>query len=441
MANIENDNSKKNSNRSKKSKKTNEEAAEVLSNVEESSASEQLKALVEAAQVEWQILDGDGVEFTEEAGNVGLTEMEAAEIEAVEEENQPDELETTDEAVEFIEADHAVSIIESLLFSSDKPVSLATFKQIFKGTNIKSKDITRAVDGLASEYASAKRGVTIEEINGGFQLRTKSDNSEYLRRLSKTRPFKLSGPALEVLSIIAYKQPCVKSELDEIRGVESGHLLRALMERGLCSFAGKSELPGKPMMYQTTRKFLEIFGLRNLRELPTLSEIDELIPEGIGDEEPEQKQKLSDITGDLSREISGNYSEGEEDLLKITDQLQQINTSSDFFEQEKIRQREKREFEKAQNIREALTVGEAVDSKDQKWLARYEAKLSEASLQAEAALTGETIASAADEVSEDASLQALATVEESIEESLVEEDSEVDSSDDLAAMPDWDEEA
>lgn len=441
MANIENDNSKKNSNRSKKSKKTNEEAAEVSSNVEENSASEQLKALVEAAQVEWQILDGDGVEFTEEAGNVGLTEMEAAEIEAVEEENQPDELETTDEAVEFIEADHAVSIIESLLFSSDKPVSLATFKQIFKGTNIKSKDITRAVDGLASEYASAKRGVTIEEINGGFQLRTKSDNSEYLRRLSKTRPFKLSGPALEVLSIIAYKQPCVKSELDEIRGVESGHLLRALMERGLCSFAGKSELPGKPMMYQTTRKFLEIFGLRNLRELPTLSEIDELIPEGIGDEEPEQKQKLSDITGDLSREISGNYSEGEEDLLKITDQLQQINTSSDFFEQEKIRQREKREFEKAQNIREALTVGEAVDSKDQKWLARYEAKLSEASLQAEAALTGETIASAADEVSEDASLQALATVEESIEESLVEEDSEVDSSDDLAAMPDWDEEA
>ena len=319
------------------------------------------------------------------------------------------------------------------MFSSEKPVSLGTFKQIFKGTNIKSTDIKRALDGLASEYASSKRGVSIEEINGGYQLRTKSDNAEYLRRLSKTRPFKLSGPALEVLSIIAYKQPCVKSELDEIRGVESGHLLRALMERGLCSFAGKSELPGKPMMYQTTRKFLEIFGLRNLRELPTLSEIDELIPEGIGDEEPEQKQKLSDITGDLSNEITGNYSEGEEDLLKITDQLQQINTSSDFFEQEKIRQREKREFERAQDIREALTVGEAVDSKDQKWLARYEAKLAEVSIQAEAAMTDETIT--------DASLQVLVSVEEAIEESTADDDSEMDSSDDLAAMPDWDEEA
>lgn len=430
MANIENDRK-----RSKKSKKANEEAAVS----EETTASAQLKALVEAAQVEWQIADGQGIEFTESESSeeieISATEADA-EVDETEEDNQ---LDASDEAVEFIEADQAVSIMESLLFSSEKPVSLGTFKQIFKGTNIKSKDITRAIDGLASEYAASKRGVTIEEINGGYQLRTKSDNAEYLRRLSKTRPFKLSGPALEVLSIIAYKQPCVKSELDEIRGVESGHLLRALMERGLCSFAGKSELPGKPMMYQTTRKFLEIFGLRNLRELPTLSEIDELIPEGIGDEEPEQKQKLSDITGDLSKEITGNYSEGEEDLLKITDQLQQINVSSEFFEQEKIRQREKRDFDKAQNIREALTVGEAVDSKDQKWLARYEAKLAEASIQAEAAMTGETIASSASEVTEDAGLQALVTVEESIEESMVEE--EIDSSEDLAAMPDWDEEA
>lgn len=412
MANIENDRK-----RSKKSKKAKEEAAVS----EESMASEQLKALVEAAQVEWQIAEDSGIEFAEEVDDAGLTEMEG--------ENS---LDSTDEAVEFIDADQAISIMESLLFSSEKPVSLGTFKQIFKGTNVKSKDITRALDGLASQYAAANRGVTIEEINGGYQLRTKSDNAEYLRRLSKTRPFRLSGPALEVLSIIAYKQPCIKSELDEIRGVESGHLLRALMERGLCSFAGKSELPGKPMMYQTTRKFLEIFGLRNLRELPTLSEIDELIPEGIGEEEPEQKQKLSDITGDLSREITGNYSEGEEDLLKITDQLQQINTSSTFFEEEKIRQRERREFEKAQNIREAITVGEAVDSKDQKWLARYEAKLNEASIQAETAMT---------EVVPEAKLDALVAIEEAIEESAVEDEVELDSSDDLSAMPDWDEEA
>ena len=234
------------------------------------------------------------------------------------------------------------------------------------------------------------------------------------------------------------------------------------MERGLCSFAGKSELPGKPMLYQTTRKFLEIFGLRNLRELPTLSEIDELIPEGIGDEPDLKKEKLSDITGDLTREFTaGTYSEGEEDLLKITDQLQQINTSSDFFEQEKIRQRERRDFERAQDIREALTVGESVDSKDQKWLARYEAKLAEASLQARAAAAGDTssLMSSSGEMSLDGELEALATVEESLEEAAdhparaeltedftetssqeSDDDSLEDSTDDLSAMPDWDEE-
>src|SRR5204863_3661148 len=101
--------------------------------------------------------------------------------------------------------------------------------------------------------------------------------------LVKGRSFRLSGPALEVLSIVAYKQPVIKSEIDQIRGVESGHLVRALMEKNIVRFAGKSELPGKPMLYATTKEFLELFGLRNIRELPTLSEIDELIPEGIGE--------------------------------------------------------------------------------------------------------------------------------------------------------------
>lgn len=402
---------------------------------QDTSAADQLKALVENAQIEWHMAE-KGVDFVEDAPAEEISEMEISEESEASEENEATDMAMADEAIEFIDADQAISIIESLLFSSEKPVTLATLKQIFKGTNIKTKDITQALDGLMSEYASQKRGVTLEEVTGGYQIRTKTDNAEYLRRLSKTRPFKLSGPALEVLSIIAYKQPCVKAELDEIRGVESGHLLRALMERGLVSFAGKSELPGKPMLYQTTRKFLEIFGLRNLRELPTLSEIDELIPEGIGDEVDQKKEKLSDITGDLSKEFTANsYSEGEEDLLKITDQLQQINTSSDFFEQEKIRQREKRDFEKAQNIREALTVGEAVDPKDQKWLARYEAKLAEVSLQAEAAATETS----------DNNLEVLAAVEGELEQAAAEaeESSELeeDMSDDLSAMPDWDEEA
>ena len=147
------------------------------------------------------------------------------------------------------------------------------------------------------------------------------------------------------------------------------------MEKHLLTFGERSDLPGKPMYYETTRKFLEIFSLRNLQELPSLSEIDQLIPEGIG--EVEEKETLSDLTGQLSQEVGATYSEAEDELLKITDELTTITTSSEFFEEEKRRMREKRDQERAANIREALSVGEAVDEKDQKWLQRYEAGLVE----------------------------------------------------------------
>lgn len=284
------------------------------------------------------------------------------------------------EDAEFIEDDRVISIVESLLFSTEKPISMAQMRQVFKGTTATSKQIRWAIDQLAVEFAGTRRGVTIEEINSGFQVRTKIDNLPYLRRLVKTRPFKLSGPALEVMAIVAYKQPVTKGGIDEIRGVESGHLLRGLMEKSLVNFAGKSELPGKPMLYATTRKFLETFGLRNIRELPSLSEIDELIPEGIGEisEFDKKNERLEDITGDLSREAGFTYSEGEEELLKISSELEVITTSSDFFEEEKLRAKEKRDKERAQDVRDALTLGDTVEAKDRKWLERYENSLEEA---------------------------------------------------------------
>ena len=198
----------------------------------------------------------------------------------------------------------------------------------------------------------------------------------FIRRTIKARSFKLSGPALETLAIVAYKQPVVKNEIDQIRGVESGHLLRALMEKGLCNFEGKAEnLPGRPMQYGTTRRFLEIFGLRNLKELPTLSQIDELLPEGIGEEE-EEKPTLSMVTDSMSTEVKEvSYSQGEEELGLIEADLSTITTSSDFFEQEKIRQKQKRDAEKAQDIRDAMVMGEDVPRRDINWLKKYEEAL------------------------------------------------------------------
>ena len=269
-----------------------------------------------------------------------------------------------------LEAVQIQSIIESLLIATDRPMTMAAFKEVFKGVGVKTEQIRKALESLAVQYAGAERGFTLEEVAGGFQLRTKEENRVFVRRLLKTRPFKLSGPALEVLAIIAYKQPLIKAEVDEIRGVESGHLVRALMDRGLVRFDGKSELPGKPMLYATTRKFLEIFSLRDLRELPSLSEINDIIPEGIGQEE-EKEQTLSTLTTDMSLTYEHN-AEQEVEFEKITEQIQGIDTSTEFFEQEKKREKERRDRERAETIRELIEDKKAVEDKDLKWLERYE---------------------------------------------------------------------
>ncbi|OFZ17672.1 MAG: SMC-Scp complex subunit ScpB [Bdellovibrionales bacterium RBG_16_40_8] len=280
-----------------------------------------------------------------------LTQFDAAEIENIEE----------------LTEDEILSAVESLLFATDKPQSVAMLKSAFQGTKVRSAHIREALEKLTLEYNSSNRGVTLEEIVGGFQLRTKVANQKFLQNLVKTRPFRLSGPALEVLSIVAYRQPCTKAAVDEIRGVESGHLMRALMDKGLLHFAGKSELPGRPMLYETTRRFLEIFNLRNINELPSLSEIDQLIPEGIG-ETVEEEKTLAGLTTELSSEVvAKSYSTGEEELTDISSELNTIHTTTEYFEQEKLRQKEKREADKAQDIQERLAVGEPVDEKELKW--------------------------------------------------------------------------
>lgn len=384
---------------------------------------------------------------TEEEANLSesvAAPTEQMELGAFEEQLDAAEDDADDAPGEFIEQDQLLSVIESLLFATDRPVSVASIKQVFKGSNIRTKDITRALDNLASEYAAASRGVTLEEVNGGFQLRTKSDNAEFLRRLVKTRPFRLSGPALEVMSIVAYKQPITKHEIDEIRGVESGHLLRALMERGLVSFGEKSDLPGKPMTYETTRKFLETFGLRNIRELPTLREIDELLPEGIGEEE--EKESLSDLTDQMSTELTSTYSEGQEELDKISEQLKAVDTTTEFFEQEKQRERERRDREKAQDIRERLVLGDAVEDKDRRWLERYEAKLNAPQEEVSQAVGATAVEEpSSDEESPEAVALAALSAEESSVASEAEESAEdmedVETAEDLTAYQDWDEDS
>lgn len=368
-----------------KSKKVSDAIAKAVEafDAEEGVETASEEAVEETVEMSLDTLDFDpeeadeAVEGEEELLADNLDQEESVEEADAGVELQGTELENFEAAdigdVEVLTSEQIFSIVEAVLFSTDRPVSIATIKTAFKGTQVRAKEIREALAELAKDYLNSNRGFTLEEVASGFHLRTKQENMKYLRQGVKARPFKLSGPALEVLSIVAYKQPTTKAQIDEIRGVESGHLLRALMEKSLLTFGERSDLPGKPMFYETTRKFLEIFSLRNLQELPSLNEIDQLIPEGIG--EVEDKETLSDLTEKLSQTVGSTYSEGEDELMKISGELDQITTSSEFFEQEKRRQREKRDSDRAQDIREALLVGEAVDDKDKRWLERYETGL------------------------------------------------------------------
>lgn len=284
------------------------------------------------------------------------------------------ESEETEVISEALSPERIDSVIESILFVSQKPIGLLTIKQAFKGAGVKKEQVKESLERLSVKYASGNCGVALEQVAGGYQLRTKLDNTRYLRNMGKTKSFRLTGPSLETLAIIAYREPLTKFEIDQIRGVESGHLVRALMEKGLVMFAGKSDVAGKPMQYATTKKFLEIFGLRNLKELPSLSEIDDLIPEGITEAEGD-KLTLDQVTEKLGNAIDNEYSKGEEQLQDIVSELETISTSTEFFETEKNRQREKRDRERAEDIRESVALGQPTDPKDIKWLEKYESAM------------------------------------------------------------------
>lgn len=173
-----------------------------------------------------------------------------------------------------MEYQEAKSVLEALLFISGEPVSLDTLKNILE---IDKEEIERLAEELMNEYRSRNTGLLIVEVAGGFQMATKPVCAPWIKKLlSITMPTRLSQQSLETLSIIAYKQPAIKAEIDSIRGVNSEGPLRTLLERRLIKILGRKEAPGRPLMYGTTREFLEYFGLKNLLELPTLKEFQEV---------------------------------------------------------------------------------------------------------------------------------------------------------------------
>jgi segregation and condensation protein B len=162
-------------------------------------------------------------------------------------------------------------IIELLVFSSGEPVTLNSLKEV---TGFSENEIKELVEELMEEYEKRNGGVVIKEIAGGYQFITNPRYGEWVRKFRKTvNTSRLSMAALETLAIIAYKQPIIKAEIDEIRGVNSDGAIKTLLERRLIKIVGKKEAPGRPFLYGTTKEFLQYFGLKDLTELPTLRDL------------------------------------------------------------------------------------------------------------------------------------------------------------------------
>lgn len=169
-----------------------------------------------------------------------------------------------------------IPLVEALIFAADGPIKV---ERMAEAVDVPVADIKAAIEALEVDYAEHPRGFFLQPVAGGYQLRTRPEYADILRRLGRSRPFKFSRPALESLAIVAYRQPVTRSEIEYLRGVDSGSVIKTLMEKRLIRILGKKDVPGKPMIYGTTNEFLELFGLPDLSSLPTLNEFSELAPD------------------------------------------------------------------------------------------------------------------------------------------------------------------
>jgi segregation and condensation protein B len=179
------------------------------------------------------------------------------------------------EARTGLNADTLCGAIETIIFMSDRPISIVKIKSLIDD-DIPLKIIHESLQRLQNEYEEKHHGIRLLEVAEGYQYRTKATYSKYVQDIFKINSLVLSPTALEVLAIIAYKQPVSKVEVDKIRGVDSGHIVRALIDKRLVKVSGRSEEVGRPVLYSTTPEFLEVFNLADISQLPPEHELDEM---------------------------------------------------------------------------------------------------------------------------------------------------------------------
>ena len=211
-----------------------------------------------------------------------------------------------------MESEELKSIVGNVLLAADQPINAGELCKIFlDGTD---KDQLQSIlDELKEEYSS--RNLQVTEVADGYQLCTRHEYNDYIRKFLKLdRSTRLSQPSLDTLSIIAYKQPLTRQKVDAIRGVDSSGVIKTLLEKKVIGPAGRKKVPGRPIMYRTTQKFLEYFGLKDLSDLPTLEDLREVLE---GEEVPLQTQiefSASEASEALNSEVEPVSESGNDPL-------------------------------------------------------------------------------------------------------------------------------
>jgi segregation and condensation protein B len=186
------------------------------------------------------------------------------------------ELQQLKEAARFATPERAVQVLEAMFFAAEKPLDLRALEET---TQFPREVLQAALTELQAIYAPGSGGVALVDLGGRWQLRTEPQVGAYVRRMLQVKPLRLTRAALETLSIIAYRQPITRPEMEDLRGVDCGAVTKALLERKLIRILGKKDEPGRPLLFGTTKEFLELFNLRDLTQLPTLREFQELSEE------------------------------------------------------------------------------------------------------------------------------------------------------------------
>jgi segregation and condensation protein B len=261
------------------------------------------------------------------AGDPELEELDPAEIDAPELETPFEKIVTRSRK---LTEGQVRNVVESVLFVAPQALSI---DQLFEATGIDREKLQRALELLQGDRREGLSGVVLHEVGGGWQFRTAPESSEWVRRFLKVKPQRLTRAAVETLAIIAYRQPVTRPEIEDIRGVDSGAVLKALLDRRLIKIVGKKEEVGRPILYGTTKEFLEFFALRDLNALPTLREFQELTEESREIVEKEAPRPLAGIVDELSdasfkQRVADNDAASEEALAKLEVAIDQADATS-----------------------------------------------------------------------------------------------------------------